>query len=92
MTFRVISNIEGHIGDATAPTKTAAIEFLKGEGIEAGTYELEELAKMVTVKFYKTVRGVDRLWSTRHFETVEDAIKAVDAWEEETPDHYAVYS
>lgn len=44
-----------------------------------------------TVKFYKTIQGRDRLISTREFETLEEAIKAVDRWEAQTPDNYAVY-
>lgn len=46
----------------------------------------------VTVKFYKTIVGRDRLIATRQFDTVEAAVVAVDQWENLSPDHYAVYS
>ena len=47
---------------------------------------------MVTVKFYKTVSGRDRLVKTQHFDTMEDALASVDEWEGRTPDNYAVFS
>ena len=45
----------------------------------------------VKVKFYKTVDGRDRLIATRVFDTMEEAIRAVDEWEAKTIDNYAVY-
>lgn len=46
----------------------------------------------VTVRFYKTIAGRDRLISTRQFDTVEAALAAVERWEAMTPDNYAVFS
>lgn len=45
----------------------------------------------VKVRFYKTIAGRDRLVNTRTFNTMEEAISAVDAWEAQTIDNYAVY-
>lgn len=45
----------------------------------------------VKVKFYKTVGGRDRLITTRVFDTMEEALRAVDEWEAKTIDNYAVF-
>lgn len=45
----------------------------------------------VTVKLYKTRNGKDLLVMTRVFLTMEEAMKAVEAWENRSPDNYAVY-
>ncbi len=48
---------------------------------------------MVTVKFYKTINGRDTLQVVREFETIEEAMDAVDYWEEDqSANCYAVYS
>jgi len=43
MTFAVYTDKDGYIGDVTAPTRQAAMEFLASQGYEVGTYELREL-------------------------------------------------
>ena len=43
MTFAVYVDKEGYIGDVTAPTRAAAVEFLDQQGYLPGTYELREL-------------------------------------------------
>ena len=45
----------------------------------------------ITVRFYKTIDGQDRLIATRQFKTVGAAVVVVDQWENLSPDHYAVY-
>ena len=47
---------------------------------------------MITVKFYKTVNGIDTLRATREFETMEEAMAFAFEWEYRTVDNYAVFS
>ena len=42
MTFSVYTDQDGYIGEISAPTRQAAMEFLDGQGYEIGTYELRE--------------------------------------------------
>ena len=46
----------------------------------------------VTVRFYKTINGRDTLRAVRSFDTIEEAMQAVDEWEARTSDNYAVYA
>lgn len=43
MTFAVYTDKDGYIGDVSAPTREAAVDFLKGQGYTAGSFELREL-------------------------------------------------
>ena len=43
MTFAVYTDADGYIGDVTAPTRAAAVEFLTTQGLEYDTYELREI-------------------------------------------------
>ena len=43
MTFAVYTDEDGYIGDVSAPTREAAMEFLDEQGYAIGTYELREL-------------------------------------------------
>ena len=45
MTFAVYMDKEGYIGNVSAPTREAAVEFLEQQGYEPGAYELRELAE-----------------------------------------------
>ena len=43
MTFSVYTDEDGYIGEVSAPTRQAAMEFLAEQGYAIGTYELREL-------------------------------------------------
>ena len=43
MTYSVYTDQEGYIGEVSAPSMAAAVDFLTTQGYEAGTYELREL-------------------------------------------------
>ena len=43
MTFAVYVDKEGYIGDVSAPTRDAAVDFLVGQGYDPGAVELREL-------------------------------------------------
>ena len=43
MTFAVYTDADGYIGDVSAPTREAAVDFLNRQGFPAGSYELREL-------------------------------------------------
>lgn len=43
MTFAVYVDREGYIGDVSAPSREAAVEFLAGQGYETEALELREL-------------------------------------------------
>ena len=43
MTFAVYVDREGYIGDVSAPSREAAVEFLAGQGYGAEELELREL-------------------------------------------------
>lgn len=43
MTFSIYTDADGYIGDVSAPTREAAVDFLAKQGYEPGTYELREL-------------------------------------------------
>lgn len=43
MTWAVYTDKEGYIGDVSAPSREAAVEFLKGQGYAPGNVELREL-------------------------------------------------
>ena len=43
MIFAVYTDQDGYIGDVSAPTRAAAVEFLNRQGYPAGSYELREL-------------------------------------------------
>lgn len=47
MTFAVYTDKEGYIGDVSAPSRGAAVEFLTGQGYEPGTFELRELVDVI---------------------------------------------
>lgn len=44
MLFAVYTNQEGYIGDVSAPSREAAVEFLAGQGYEPETIELREVS------------------------------------------------
>lgn len=46
----------------------------------------------IKVNFYTTEHGVEKLKLTLHFDTVVEAMEAVERWEARTPDNYAVYA
>lgn len=43
MTFAVYTDADGYIGDVSAPTREAAVDFMKEQGYTSRTYELREL-------------------------------------------------
>lgn len=43
MTFAAYTDKDGYIGDVSAPTREAAVDFMKEQGYTSGTYELREL-------------------------------------------------
>lgn len=43
MLYAVYTDQEGYIGDVSAPSREAAVEFLAGQGYEAEALELREL-------------------------------------------------
>lgn len=45
MTFAVYTDQEGYIGDVSAPSRKAAVEFLTGQGYQPEDLELRELAE-----------------------------------------------
>jgi hypothetical protein len=45
MLFAVYTDLEGYIGDVSAPSRKAAVEFLAAQGYQPGAYELRELAE-----------------------------------------------
>lgn len=45
MTWAVYTDQEGYIGDVSAPSREAAVEFLTGQGYNPGDFELRELAE-----------------------------------------------
>jgi hypothetical protein len=45
MLFAVYTDQEGYIGDVSAPSREAAVEFLNGQGYEPGAFKLRELAE-----------------------------------------------
>ena len=47
---------------------------------------------MVKVRFYTTVCDHDRFVKSEVFNTMEDAMAAVEEWEGRTLDNYAVYT
>lgn len=47
MTFAVYINKEGYIGDVSAPSREAAVEFLNGQGYQAEEIELRELVDFI---------------------------------------------
>jgi hypothetical protein len=47
MLFAVYTDKEGYIGDVSAPSREVAVEFLAGQGYEAGDFELRELVDVI---------------------------------------------
>lgn len=47
MTWAVYTDREGHIGDVSAPSREAAVEFLAGQGYPAETIELRDLVEFI---------------------------------------------
>lgn len=47
MTFAVYTDQEGYIGDVSAPSREAAVEFLTGQGYEPEALELRELVDVI---------------------------------------------
>lgn len=45
MTFAVYTDQEGYIGDVSAPSREAAVEFLASQGYQPETIELRELTE-----------------------------------------------
>ena len=43
MTYAVYLNGKDYIGDVTAPSREKAVEFLREQGYEPGSYDLREL-------------------------------------------------
>ena len=43
MTFAVYTDEDGYIGEVSAPTRQAAMEFLEKQGYAIGTYDLRVL-------------------------------------------------
>lgn len=43
MSFSVYVDIEGYIGDISAPTREVAVSFLEDQGYSLGTFELREI-------------------------------------------------
>lgn len=43
MTFSVYTDTDGYIGDVSAPTREAAVDFLTEQGYTVGSYELREI-------------------------------------------------
>ena len=52
----------------------------------------ERMIRMIKVRFYTTVCDNDRFVMSKTFLTMEEAIAAVDEWEAETYDNYAIYT
>jgi hypothetical protein len=47
MLFAVYTDKEGYIGDVSAPSREAAVEFLNGQGYQAEEIELRELVDVI---------------------------------------------
>lgn len=47
MTWAVYTDKEGYIGDVSAPSREAAVEFLTGQGYEPEDLELRELVEFI---------------------------------------------
>lgn len=47
MTWAVYTDKEGYIGDVSAPSREAAVEFLAGQGYPAETIELRDLVEFI---------------------------------------------
>lgn len=47
MEFAVYVDGEGYIGDVSAPSREAAVEFLRGQGYEPETFEIRELVDLI---------------------------------------------
>ena len=45
MNFAVYTDLEGYIGDVSAPSREAAVDFLSGQGYLLGAFELRELTE-----------------------------------------------
>lgn len=50
------------------------------------------MIRMVKVRFYTSVCEEDLFVMSKTFLTMEEAIAAVDEWEAETYDNYAIYT
>lgn len=47
MTYAVYTDKEGYIGDVSAPSREAAVDFLKGQGYQPEEIELRELVEFI---------------------------------------------
>lgn len=47
MLYAVYTDQEGYIGDVSAPSREAAVEFLNGQGYNPGDFELRELVDVI---------------------------------------------